>query len=585
MKKILLLCLSVCLLVCLVGCGRKDGTNEENTDTGEGTVETYNICGNAFEEYKILKDSDTTLAAPIVRTAIEEQVGVTLDVVTTMPQNGKVIRFETNAHVPPASCRISTEGQALVIAVYDADFYKQAAEQFKALLAGGQKSFGEGYSELRDYERIAVSAVPASAKWKIVGDVDRDALSYATGDIATLNVAVIAGGRIVDVPYFRVETYNESTQMSSNNLVAGVDGVLQTKSTKLKRPGFFYWNITAYDQNKNKLTQLPTGDVGCHFLGSAGFSVDNTVAVTPCPEDFDTFWLGVATDVRNMEIERVTFKPVSGKSGYNVYYVELRCGTNAKGEPGVVSAYLTYPEWASSSRQVKLRITFQGHSIAPASPDYYTETATLSVCAHSLEVDKINSDSTYLDGMKSAIGTRFGVDTETGSRERMYFYQMLKRDLLGLRFLVEHCGPDGLNIWNGQDLIASGGSMGGFQSTVMAALSRTATGHDLSLADLSKPWLCDINAANAGRRGSKYCPSYSANENVAYYDTANFAHLITCEVQIYAGLGDNTCPAAGVLSFYHMLTCKKTLTFEQNISHEYGAVGGGTRYVQSAEAR
>ena len=582
MKKLILLCLALCLLVCLFGCGKKDVTDEDNTDTGEDTVETYNICGNEFEEYKILKADGSTTATPVVRSAIEAQVGVRLAIVDAVPANGKVIRFETDVHMTSGTCRIYTEGQALVIAASDPDLYKAAAEQFRALLEEGKKAFPAGYDASRDLERIAISDVPASATMKIVGDVDRDAISYAIGDRAWLNLAVVANGKIVDVPYFRVQTYNEATGSSNTSYITSKNGVLQTKSDKVNRAGFYYWNVYACDAGRQKLPDMVENDMGYHFQGAAGFAIEGITGVTTCPTDFDTFWFGIADEIRSMEMERVTFRSVSAKSGYNAYYVELRCGTDANGNPGVVSAYLTVPQWASATRQVKLRIGFQGHGRDAASPSYYEDTATLEVCAHSIDSERFKSSEDYRNEVYASIDTRFGFELAT--RENMYFYQMLKRDLLGLRFLVEYCGSGqgGLNIWNGQDLIASGGSMGGFQAMVMGALSRRVTGHDLSLLNLTKPWLCDTNAGSTNRRASAYCPEY--RPALGYYDTLNFAHLITCETTIYAGLGDSTCTASAMQALYTTLACKKSITFEQNVSHNFGAQYHGSRTSLSADA-
>jgi len=588
LKKIILLCTVVLLLLGLFACGKGqelDTTEQENngTNTGDETMETYTICGHPINEYKILKSSGTADAVLVVRAAINEQAGVQLQTVSTMPADGKVIRFVSDPHAPPAACRIYTDGEALVIATFDADFLKQSAEKFKALLEGGQKTFAAGFDRSVDFDRIAIADVPSSAKWKIIGDVDRDAISYQKGDRAYLNLAVAAGGKIVDVPYFYVNTYSEGTGSSPvSGYMTSTNGALSLRTDKMYKAGFYYWNVRACDANRDTLSGIVENDMGYHFQGAAGFAIDEIDGVTECPADFDTFWYGIADEIRNMELERVTFKRVSGQEGYVVYYVELRCGTDETGAPGVVSAYLSYPEWASSTHPVQLRIGFQGHGRNAASPSYYESTATLEVCAHSIDSERFKSSESYRNEVYAHIDVRFGF--ETANRENMYFYQMIKRDLLGLRFLVEYCGQSGLNIWNGQDLIASGGSMGGFQAAVMAALAERTTGHNLSLLNLTKPWLCDTNAGSTSRRASAYCPDYDTTA-VRYYDTLNFAHLITCETTIYAGLGDSTCTASAMQALYRTLTCKKSITYEQNVSHNFGSQYSGTRYTMSEEAQ
>ena len=122
--------------------------------------------------------------------------------------------------------------------------------------------------------------------------------------------------------------------------------------------------------------------------------------------------------------------------------------------------------------------------------------------------------------------------------------------------------------------------MGAMQSTAVAALTKQVAGVDVSLLNISIPWMCDVKSAEIGRR----LRSWPGNiAEFGLFDEANFAHLITCKVNIYAALGDKTCPASSVTAFYNQLNCEKTITFEQNTSHSSGVGGGKYQLSQSAK--
>ncbi len=123
--------------------------------------------------------------------------------------------------------------------------------------------------------------------------------------------------------------------------------------------------------------------------------------------------------------------------------------------------------------------------------------------------------------------------------------------------------------------------MGGMQATAVAALTKNITGKDISLLNIDYPWLCDTQGATYGRRNRTW-PSKLLE--MSKYDPANFAHMVTCKAKIFSGLGDNVCPASGIMIFYNNLTntAGKELVFRQNFAH--GSGNGGSQYVLSQTA-
>lgn len=570
------------MLVSLLSCGTAKEKEPESETTGDEMMEPspITINGNPISAYRILNESNATDGTLLLRSAIQNFAGISLGTTKSMPEDGKVIVFRVDPHQAPESCRVWTEGNALFLSVYHANFIGSAIAKFKTLLTGESVAFASDFDQTLSYEQIPYQKVASGKTLQVIGDADRDALSYHAGETTLIHIAAATtAGEIVSVPYFHLTIYNEVTGKTSDSFVDGTKGSVSFR-VSLEKAGFLYWNVKACDADRNPISRFNSkADGGNHFVGSVGFDAGTLTTATALPGDFDSFWNSVATEVKNTELQILKTEQVSGQSGYKTYYVELRCGTNAKGEPGIAAGYLTYPTGASATSKIGLRIAFQGHSIAIPDKNCKEKTAVFTVCAHSLELEKAASNSAYFSEMKKAIGDRFGFET-SGSKEQSYFLQMVKRDLTAAKFLFEYFGANGNDFWNGTDFEISGTSMGAFQSVAVAALMKTATGKEAGLLNVSLPWLCDINGPSAGRKASSYRPTYRAA--LAYYDTVLFARLVTCKTTIYAGLGDQVCPASGVMVLYNTLSCEKELTFEQDTSHA-GGVGGASYIVYTSE--
>ena len=553
----------------------------ESETTGEDIMQSTRIIinGNSVSAYQVLNENDVPDGALLVRSAIQKFADVSLRTAKIMPEDGKVICLRVDSHQSPAGCHVWVEGNTLFLSLYHADFLGSAIACFKTLLVGETVVFDAYFDQTFQYDPVSYEEVASGRTLQVIGDADREVLSYHAGDTAEIRVAAATTvGEIVSVPYFHLTIYNEATGKTSESYVDGTKGCFAFRIS-LEKAGFLYWNVRACDANKKVLSRFNgKADGGNHFVGSIGFDAATLTSSTALPEDFDSFWNGVATEVGNTNLQVLKNEQISGsKSGYKTYYVELRCGTNVKGEPGVAAGYLTYPSGASASSKIGLRITFQGYSIEAPGKTYQEKTAVFSVCAHSIDLERAANDSAYFSEMKTSIG-RFGF--ESGNRDQSYFLQMIKRDLTAAKFLIEYFGENGNGFWNGTDFEISGTSMGAFQSVAVAALMKTATGKEPSILNLSLPWMCDVNGQDAGRKVSSFRPPYRSA--LAYYDTVLFARLVTCKTVIYAGLGDQICPASGVMVFYNTLPGEKGLTFEQNFSHAGGV--GGWKYSRSSNA-
>ena len=163
-----------------------------------------------------------------------------------------------------------------------------------------------------------------------------------------------------------------------------------------------------------------------------------------------------------------------------------------------------------------------------------------------------------------------------------YLLYLLLRDFQALRFVYElprgTLGThfDGVlgeiysslsRAWNGKTEL-SGWSMGGYQSLCVAGLAAKA-GIPLSFVRAVIPGFCNLSGhAVGGRFNNVFGIGYT--EAMRYLDAAVLAEYIDAYVEIpRCGLGDYTCPPAGIIAAYNAIRCKKKINIYQNATHGY----------------
>ena len=589
--KALFFLLLVSLLLSAVACNPKTPNDDPEGKEVPETMTNLTIGGKSIANHVIVYSGEDNSPALTIRSAVSNFANVTPAIKSEMPENGKAIWLKVDSQQSPASCRVYVEGErTLVLAVHMAEFIDDVVALFKEQLTGETLDFPQGYSVSRNYEAVPYQS--ATKVKKLVGDADKSPISYAVGENAAFTIAAVAGNQLLSIPYFHVETWNEATGTKTDRYMDGANGYIvayiggsatqehnsvEEQETyfvqDFNEAGYFYFKVNACDENKNKIASFSApAEESYQFVGAIGFGIEELEPAAETPADFDAYWDIVVNEVKSKNFADQPLTKISGKAGYLTYYWQTPTGgKNAYKEDNVAAGYLTVPVTASESNKIGLKICFRGYdgSIPIESPSWQENTAVLVVSSHSFDQEKAKADSNYYTKQKILIGENYvKID---------YFREMIKRDLFGARFLIEYFGDRGNNYWDGVTFEVSGGSMGAMQSTAVAALTKQVTGVDVGLLNIGIPWMCDVNATAIGRRPRSW-PSDIAN--FGYFDEANFAHLITCNVKIYAALGDKTCPASGVTVFYNQLHCEKSITFEQNTSHG-GGVGGG-KYTLSA---
>jgi len=163
-------------------------------------------------------------------------------------------------------------------------------------------------------------------------------------------------------------------------------------------------------------------------------------------------------------------------------------------------------------------------------------------------------------------------------RESSYFLRMYLSCYRAADYLARR--PD----WDGRTLVVTGGSQGGQQTLVTAAIHPRVSA---ALANI--PAGCDSAAADAGRlAGFPWAQQATADPAVAarvreaarYFDVANFAPRVTCPVLVGMGGIDTVCPAPGIYAALNRMTCPQEIVLMPAMGH----MGVHEAYGARAEA-
>lgn len=412
----------------------------------------------------------------------------------------------------------------------------------------------------------------ASGRWGfddiIDGRTTRELPVYAVGETMTFRFA-LRGFKGLDASMCTFDWVRTGDDGRTERGRAPADRPL-VLSTSIDRPGFVRYYVELLDANGNPVLRekMDDGDnYKVRFDGGAGAGILDIRPAVPEPDDFDAFWRRMKDRLAAVpwrgRVKEVRID--SGRPDVELYAVEVPC---AGGRPA--TGFLSVPAAAKDGRRFPADISFYGYGGSwsnyatqkPAPGRLRTDVVQFLSSAHGFELMR---EPAYYRSMRESCGSNgygYAFDPqENADPEKSYFNGMVLRVLRGLEYLKSR--PE----WNGRELVAHGGSMGGLQTIWAAALD-----HDVTHALAEAPWCCDIGGTECGRsRGDWYVKWVPG---LGYYDPVNFAKRIpeTCLFELpRIGLGDYVCPPIGVMSFYNSLSCPKKGVCLQNTRHDYKA--------------
>ena len=366
---------------------------------------------------------------------------------------------------------------------------------------------------------------------------DKGALDYKAGETMQFTLTLREDGKTVapsGVIKYKIEADGKAGFITGA-LPASSPAVI---TAKCDVPGFVRLTAALYDKSGEKV-------IGCgNFDGGAGADVSYIRPATPLPADFDDYRAKLLDTALSVAPELIEKKELpSSRDGFRLYDIKVASAGNAP-----VSGYLTVPDGAG---KLRCKVGYKGYGVKYPEPEYEDGTAYLFTNAHGFENGR---EPGYYEALERGALKDYGMSTAENARpETSYFYNMIIRAVQALRFMKTLAG------WDGENLIAYGGSQGGMQAMNAASLVS-----ECSLCDVFVPWMCDVAAKSQGRL--RYAAPPPAR-GLYCFDGANTARYIKCKTTVRAGLGDYTCQPSGIMAMFNSLTCEKSITFRQNMIH------------------
>ncbi len=398
---------------------------------------------------------------------------------------------------------------------------------------------------------------------------------YRSGEEVCCRILVLKNNQPLHGEKFRVITKFDGHQIARHDFEANGEPVIVT--ARPPRPGWLYFGVQMLDQNgktrKGPEISRRTGKPS--IVGEIG-AVSDPERITPAgerPADFDDFWAACRDRLNTVPV-KAKLSPVPPPAAFSgkveCFAAEIDC-LGARPATG----YLVLPVGAKPN-SLPIHVDFQSGTWRDANLTAACRAAGKGMlafynnwrglpCGYPQKYYRDN-DRSYI--LSTDPGCAWAGDTD---RETWIHHDVFYRALRILDYMKTR--PE----WNGQDLIVQGGSGGGIQAIVAAALDP-----DVSLAVISVPSFCDFDGFKAGRLSSTYC--YRSGKRLArlmgdpriqrtvsYHDGVHFAPRIKCETYVCTGFTDELCFPSSVYAFYNTIPAetKKFMTTNPRTGH-YG---------------
>ena len=323
---------------------------------------------------------------------------------------------------------------------------------------------------------------------------------------------------------------------------------------------------TSLDQPGTVLLSVETTDADgspIRALAGAIAAPEQIKPSAPRPSDFDAFWQSKIDELHAVPMNALlgqpaTTRPAVESSTFEYSHVTLDNirGTHIQGQ-------LSRPKQGDHFPAL---LIVQWAGVYPLDPVWVTGRAeegwlALNINAHNLPIDQ--PAKFYADQFAGPLKEYWAIGND--DREASYFLRMYLSCYRAADYLASR--PD----WDGKTLVVIGGSQGGLQALMTAALHPKVTA---ALANV--PAGCDMLGPDVGRKaGWPQWIDFVRGKDVGhvreasrYYDVVNFASRIHCPTLIGAGLIDETCPAPGIVAAFNQIAAPKELVLLPQAAHQ-----------------
>ena len=393
---------------------------------------------------------------------------------------------------------------------------------------------------------------------------DKPDAIYKKGETITFTAELLKDGK--PAPGLKL-SYRLSENGNWDKFLESKSDKPLTSPEKIDKPGWVSIEVFAIGPDGKKLKNPKRKNV--NLKAEIGAMVDplEITESAPEPKDFDAFWKAQREllDKIPVEAERVEV-PVPKKYKDNVvcYDVKVKCAG-----PAPVSGYLTMPQNAKKG-SLPATVSFHGAGVRSAYKNLKGGSSRIAfdVNAHGI----LNGQpKEYYDNLNKGVLRGYRTQGKE-NRDTVYFKDMFLRVMRALDYVKS------LPEWDGKTLVVHGGSQGGAQAIVAAALDPQVT-----FCNAGVPALGDHAGRLAGRRPGWPCYVNKKNLNdadlevidaVKYYDHVYFAKRIRCETYFYTGFVDFVCAPTSVYAAYNNLPKNIVKHIQTTPTGGHGAPGG-----------
>jgi cephalosporin-C deacetylase-like acetyl esterase len=380
---------------------------------------------------------------------------------------------------------------------------------------------------------ITIAAPALGAQELVATPYDRTGI-YKEGATVGWTVAVAAGQQASPGRYEYKVLQNGGVQIGGGTL--DLAGAAQKIEMKLDVPGMIIVEITPPANATQAFGNNSTGGKGRVRLAAA---VDPThiQPAEPKPADFDRFWASKLALLDKVPTNVQVTQKESGIPGVDYYIVRM---------DNIQGAHI-YGQLAKPSREGKFpaQMLLQYAGVYPLQRDWVTQRAAQGWLVFNIEAHDLPGDQpqSFYDNMPTLIKNYNSIYND--DRDRNYFLRMYLGDFRAVEYLASR--PE----WDGKTLVATGMSMGGQQSLVVAGLNPKVTQIVVNV-----PAGADANGTLHG-----HMPGYpnwnSQNPKVAetarYFDVVNFASRIKVPTMMAMGFIDDVTPAIGQWTAFNQI--------------------------------
>ncbi len=404
----------------------------------------------------------------------------------------------------------------------------------------------------------------------VVGKTDKESGIYAKGEKITFSIQALEDGKPVTGVKAKYRLFYDGVRNVDGEAL--LNGEPFTVEAQLDYAGWVYVNCWLKDA-EGKNIDLKRGS--SNGVGALVAPEELTCAAKE-PADFDEFWKAQRALLDTVPVKATREEVPSRNPAFVTYDVKVDC---AGSKP--VSGYLSIPKDAAP-KSCPVVVSYHGAGVRSSNKPYRNGAVCFDVNAHGIPNGQPGEYYEELNkGELRDYRTR-----NSNNRETIYFRDMYLRVMRALDYVKT------LPEWDGKRLIVTGGSQGGAQSIVAAALD-----HDVSMCVAGVPAVSDHTGSIAKPPHKPGWPTFyfakdgvltPAQEAIAkaveYYDNVHFAKRIKCDTYISTGFNDTTCAPVGVWLVYHNLPkeCQKGLTMTPAGNHGTSPNTAGNKAIDEA---